>query len=293
MKKRIIGIILFLMVIFITSGCEVKNSENKVNMKKNEMIEIKGIYVDESYENEKMDLVYVFLDISNGEKNIKISSNHGIELKVNDVNDYSVKYDKDLNPEYSDYYYSNVYKELFSKDNLKICMTFEVSKADLSEDKKITFTNSSELNFENIELKTTDIKRMSNIEKICEDLDKDIYTKKYEKKQYDLAIADEDTQKKVRKDIVGYYFTFYTSNGSKIMTNEVEFLSKNRVEVRATLSGYTLKRKGNYSIGNGYLIIKYDKVEDSSLIKDTGKPLYIKYEYENNEISLDNPFGSE
>lgn len=255
------------------------------------MIDINGIYVDESYESEKMDLVYIFLDISNGEKNIKVSSNNSIKLKINDVNEYSVKYDKDLVPEYSDYYYSNVYKELFSKDKLQMCITFEVSKADLSENKKITFTNSGELNFENIELKTTDIKRMTNVEKICEDLDKDEFTKRYEKKQYELSIADEETQKKVRKDIVGYYFTFYTSNGNKIMTNEVEFLSKNRVEVRATLSGYTLKRKGDYSIGNGYLIINYDKTEDSSLIKDTGKPLYIKYEYENNEITLENPFG--
>lgn len=96
----------------------------------------------------------------------------------------------------------------------------------------------------------------------------------YERIQYLRESADEDTTKKVRKLLNGYYWSFYINNTAY----KLEFAKSNKFTVTTAFGS----NSGKYSVRNGYIFCTYT---------DTDYTIEIPYEIVDGKIELDTIAG--
>lgn len=277
--KKILIITLFAFLFTIT-GCTEKtvsgeNTQNENLVLESNYITIDGIYVDESYEDEDMGLVYLFYTINANDSNIELSST-SMSMRINDKNDYTSNTNYDLIPKYTNYYYSSFIKDIYVDQTYKVCSTIEVAKGDLEGSKTITLSNSNISDIDKIKFTTDDIKHMDNIADISKDLDSEVFEVKYTKEQNALADVDEDREKYIHNNINGYYYTINVNIGTQISQIELEFSEPNNFTLT---SNFGLSNYGTYEVKNSIIILNYH----------TGLSKNVSYELdENGDVILTN-----
>lgn len=277
--KKILIITLFTFLFTIT-GCTEKtvsgeNTQNENLVLESNYITIDGIYVDESYEDEDMGLVYLFYTINANDSNIELSST-SMSMRINDKNDYTSNTNYDLIPKYTNYYYSSFIKDIYVDQTYKVCSTIEVAKGDLEGSKTITLSNSNISDIDKIKFTTDDIKHMDNIADISKDLDSEVFEVKYTKEQNALADVDEDREKYIHNNINGYYYTINVNIGTQISQIELEFSEPNNFTLT---SNFGLSNYGTYEVKNSIIILNYH----------TGLSKNVSYELdENGDVILTN-----
>ena len=277
--KKILIITLFAFLFTIT-GCTEKtvsgeNTQNENLVLESNYITIDGIYVDESYEDEDMGLVYLFYTINANDSNIELSST-SMSMRINDKNDYTSNTNYDLIPKYTNYYYSSFIKDIYVDQTYKVCSTIEVAKGDLEGSKTITLSNSNISDIDKIKFTTDNIKHMDNIADISKDLDSEVFEVKYTKEQNALADVDEDREEYIHNNINGYYYTINVNIGTQISQIELEFSEPNNFTLT---SNFGLSNYGTYEVKNSIIILNYH----------TGLSKNVSYELdENGDVILTN-----
>lgn len=278
--KKLYGFLLIMLCLLLVTGCgkEEKKEDKKEESKEpksvmeTDTIKINGIYVDESFEDENLSLVYMFYTVNSNDTNISVSSKD-ITLLINDKNEYSATNSKDFIPYYTKYYYSDFLETLYVGSKLDICATFKVAKGDLVDGRSVKLKDYDIKDISNIKFTTNDIKKMENIEKISEDLDKETFDKKYNERKEMLTKVDSATDKKIKKLINGYYWTFYPTIGTSIKTGKLEFSSPNKFKI--TLAG--LSNNGTYTVRKGAIVLYYPSNKSEVIVP---------YELENGDVTL-------
>ena len=273
MKNKIMKILLCAIILLGITGCGSSEEKNSAVLE-NDHIKIDGIYVDESFEDENLSLVYLFYTINAKDENLDLASS-STSIKVNGVNDYSPVVEKNYIPYFTNYYYSSLIKKIYVGKSYKMCSTFKVAKGDLVDSKEITLVNYKLSDISDIKFTTDEVKKMDNLNSIAKDLDKATYDTMYNKEQEKLAKADSSTVNKVRKDLNGYYFEFYVNVGKSLSKYKIEFEKTNKFKVSNSLG---MSNSGTYDVRKGAIVLNYK----------TGGSLNLYYEYDKGDITLTN-----
>lgn len=277
MKRKVMGILVAILAVFLLTGCGAKDETAVVEKKdgmKSEHIKIDGVYVDESFEDSNLSLVYLFYTLDASDENLKVASS-SLTLKVNDKNTYESVVAKEFIPRYTDYYYSSFLEEIYVGNTFKMSSTFKVAKGDLKDSKKIKLVSSSIEGIDEIEFTTDDIKSMADIGAISKDLDKTVYEKRYNDEQNILAVADATETAKFQNLANGYVWEFYVTVGTQLVKYEIEFSSPNNFSVSNT---YGISNSGTYEVRKGAIILNYQ----------TGLSNTIYYDYSSGDVTFTN-----
>jgi len=280
MKNRFFRILLVAIVLVGLTACgnsdknEGGKKQNNGLILKSDHFKVDGIYVDESYDDNELALVYLFYTVDAVDENFELSS-YNTKIKINDKNTYDAVIDNNFIPVYTNYYYGSVVKKIYVGKSYKMCSTFKVAKGDLNDSKSVTLSNTNINDIKGIKFKTDDIKKKENMAKISEDLDKQTYEVKYKELQDKIADVDDKTVKKVRSQLNGYYFDFYVNIGTKLASVKIEFMTPNKFSVTNSLG---LSNHGTYEVKKSALILTYQ----------TGMKLTLHYGYEDGDITLTN-----
>ncbi len=213
----------------------------------NEYFSLDGIYVDSTYSEEEgspVRTVYLFYTLTAPETNLEIDSNY-TQLTINDANTYqSENY---LLGDYATSYYASSYiEDVYVGTSLKVLATFKIPETDLAPGRVITLSDTQIPDLTNIRISTDDVQFMEGELAICEAADPEGYAQALFLREE----ADEDTAKKVRKGLTGYYWSFYANN----IYYEIEFYKKSKYELRTAYG----TADGTYVIANGYLICTHN-----------------------------------
>lgn len=273
--KKVIAILLVLAISMTFFACGTSkdggakgDSKKESTVMKNDTINIDGIYVDKSYVDDEgpLKMVYLFLTITAKDANVKADCKY-TEMKIGD-NTYKSDFYKHACEYAPSYYYSSFIEDVYIGETLKLVMTFKVPEAELTSGKDVTLTDDA-MPFDDIKFTTEEIVFCESVEEVCEKGDPEGYAEEIVKHEP----ADEATVKKVKKEINGYYWTFYVSAGSSVQVQEIEFSSPNKFEMRTNFGS----NGGTYEIKNGYIYVTYS----------TNNQTYkIPYEFEDGEIVL-------
>ena len=273
MKKRILISLLMIITLLGVTGCGSKKEKDDGSVMASKTVTIDGIYVDESFEDDNLGLVYLFYTVNAGDANLELAST-SLKIKVNDTNEYDSTVVGKFIPKYTNYYYGEIIKKIYVGKSYKICSTFKVAKGDLEGSKPISISSYKIADLSEIKFTTDKIKKMDGIAKIAEDLDKKTYTAKYGEEQDKLSDADEETVNKVKNDINGYYLDGYVNVGKTIKTIRLEFEEPNNFTV--SLAG--LENSGTYEVKKGMITLDYGD----------GPRIFLEYKYEDGEITVTN-----
>lgn len=280
MKRNILSILIIVMMAIGLTGCGSDNVADKGKKQGNtavlesDHLKVDGIYVDESFKDENLALVYMFYTVKAKDANIELASSSST-LKVNGTNSYEGVVDSKFIPKYTNYYYGTVIKKIYVGKEYKMCSTFKIAKGELSEPKEVTINNFEISDLDKIKFKTDDIKKMESLEKISEDLDSSTFQTKYDELQDKVADVDSSTVNKVKNDLNGYYFDFYVNVGTKLAKYKIEFDSPNKFTVSTTMG---ISNSGTYDVKKSALILNYK----------TGLTNTLYYSYEDGDITLVN-----
>lgn len=279
MKKNKLLLIILIFGLFFFTGCGKEDNEKKGDTPKKESavlstkgLSVDGIYQDESYENEKLSLIYVFYTVDKVEKNATLFSS-SLKMKINDTNEYKATVSSNNVPMFTNYAYSDFGKKVYVGDTFKMCSTIEVAKGDLEAGRNIVFSHSEIEGFKDLKLKTDDIKKKANLDEISKDLDESVYTTKKTEEDNMMKAVDAATLNMFKKSVNGYYFEFYSNVGTKISKQKLEFDAPNKFVISTSMG---LSNSGTYDVKNGYVVLNYK----------TGMSVKIKYKFENNDVSL-------
>lgn len=275
MKKKILLLILVIASLFMIAGCgkeEKKDEPKDTDVMKAEHVSIDGAYVDESFEDENLAILYLFYTVDSKNDNLELASST-ISIKIND-NEYSANVSKDLIPKYTNYAYSDFIKKVYVGKTYKICSTYKVAKGDLEGDREIKLSTYKINGVDAVHFKVSKVQKMENLDKISEALDKNVYTEKYNKEQETMSKVDSTTLKKVRNAINGYIYSGYVNVGNSLSKLTMEFSKPNKFKVKMG----ALSNSGTYDIRKGALILNYK----------TGKSVTVLYEYKNNSVEFTN-----
>lgn len=283
MKKNYFLSILIMCLCVTLVGCGKKDKKEDKNKSvlSSEYIDVDGIYVDKSKEEDGLDVLYVFYTVKAKDTNMDLSSS-GMEVKINDKNKYSATVSQDYIPKYTNYYYSSFIEYIYIGDTLKMCSTFKIPSGDLTDSKKVELINFDIPSIGNIKFTTDDIKFMDNYVKIAEDVDVKIYQTKQQEEERIFAKVDTATESKVKGLLNGYYFSFPVSLGTTISTHRLDFISPNKFTLKGA---FGITNSGTYEVRQGVLILTYQ----------TGISIDVYYELKNGEIylnRLDETFGT-
>lgn len=269
MRKKLFLVLMCCLLLIGITGC---GKEEKVSLE-NDHVKIDGIYVDESFEDNDLSLVYLFYTVKAADENIEISSSN-MKIKFNDKNEYTSTLVKDYIPKYTNFYYSDIIKKIYVGKTYQMCTTFKVAKGDLVDGKSIKLENSKIADVENLKITTADVKVMENLAKISEDLDKNVYETKYNSEQEKLADVDSSLVSKVRNDLNGYYFEGYVNVGTTLQKCKVEFEAPNKFNVNLSV----LSNSGTYDVKKGVITLDYGD----------GPKIFLDYNYDDGDISITN-----
>lgn len=272
--KKIIAVLLVLVLSVTLFAC-VSNKdggasigETNATVLSNENVTIDGVYVDSSYTDDDespLKLVYLFLTVTAKDSNLEVDSNY-MKMKINDANVYESEYIPGACDYASSYYYSSYIEDVYVGEEVKLALTFKVPEGDLTGSKAITFEDTA-IPVNDLRITTDDLVFCEKSELIFEKADPTGYAAEMDKK----APADDATAKKVKKEINGYYWTFYVNK----TTYEIEFFNGNKFEVRTSLG---TAQQGTYTVQKGYIFCTYP---------DTGYTVEIPYEFKDGEFELD------
>lgn len=276
--KKVIAVLLVLVLAVALFACVSNNGGNnnggnqgdnaKESVLSNENVSIDGVYVDSSYvveEGSSLKLVYLFMTVTAKKQNLEIDNKY-MKMKVNDANVYESENIPGACDYASSYYYSAYIKDVYVGESVKLALTFKVPEGDLTSGKEITFEDTS-IPVDGLKITTDDIVFFEETEQLFEKADPTGYAAEMDKK----APADEATVKKVKKEIDGYYWTFYVNS----TTYELEFFGGNKFELRTSLG---TSKQGTYTVQKGYIFCTYP---------DTGYTVEVPYEFKDGDFKLD------
>jgi len=215
----------------------------------NEDARIEGIYVDLSYDEgdgSPLKMVYVFLTLSPAAQNTKADAKYS-QLTIG-ANTYESDFYKRACTYMPSYYYSSFIEDVYVGTEFKVALTFKVPEGDLTGGKDVTLTDST-MPLNGLRLTTDAFVLCESAQAIGELVD----TEACAQVVYAREPADDATTQKVAAAINGYYFTFYVSAGTSIMTYELEFWAPNNFELRTPI----LDNSGTYEVRNGYIFLTY------------------------------------
>lgn len=288
MKRKVLSLFLMIVLVIGLTGCgkekekEQKKEEEKQPVLESSNLKVDGIYIDDSFKDENLDLLYIFYTVKATNKNLSLAST-SLDIIINGNNKYDATNFKEQIPRYSDYYYSDFYEDIYVGKELKMVSTYKVAKGDLTGSKDIVFSGSEVPGVDKVKMNTDDVKRIENIAKICEDLDKKVYETKYNAEQSLLADVDASTENMVRGLLNGYYFEQSVNVGKTLLTYKIDFYAPNGF----TVSNSYLENSGTYEVKAGYIVLKYQNADESNI--------FLKYTLENGDVSISNineQFGS-
>lgn len=276
--KKLIALFLAVVMCLAFTACGMKGEGSSFGGNKepekvtqNDYINVEGIYVDKSYEDDdssSLKMVYVFLNISASDKNLKVDCKY-TKMTINDANTYDSDFYKDTCTYAPSYYYSSFIEDVYVGDSIKLVLTFKIPEGDLTAGKSIVFSD-SEMPFDGIKMSTDDVVFCNSVEEVCEKGDAAGYAVEIDKH----SPADAETERKVKNLINGYYWTYYISAGTTVQAQEIEFYSPNKFEVRSSFGS----NGGTYEVKKGFIYVTYS----------TNNATYkIPYEFKNGDIELD------
>ena len=236
----------------------------------NDNVKVDGIFVNTSHQEEDgspLKMVYVFLTVSAKDANLSVDSKY-TKLTVG-ANTYESDFYKGSCQYMPNVYYSSFIEDVYVGTNIQLGLTFKIPEGDLTGSKDIVLSDSS-IPMDGLKFTTDEIVFCNSVQEIGEIADPEGCAAEVQKHEP----ADEETTKKVRNCINGYYYTFYVSAGTSLMKYEIEFASPNEFEVRTPY----LTNSGTYEVCNGYIILTYS---------NSGITLEIPYEWsDNGEVGL-------
>ena len=240
--KRVFAALLALTLVLAFAGCAAVEEGPK---NANQYLTVEGLYVDTTYESDDGKiLLYAAINVNAADKNLEVDAKY-TPINIGE-NNYESEFYKGTCKYMPNYYYSSFIEEVPIGTQLKWALTWEVYEADLEAGKTITFGDSM---FNGIELVTDDVVTCEGIEAVGLLADPAGSAEIVEKS----APADEDTVKKVRNAINGYYFKFQVTVGTSLIEYELEFSSPNNFEVRSM----GISNGGTYDVRNGYIYCTY------------------------------------
>ncbi len=250
MKRSYKFIVLFLIAL-VLCGCGPAAPKEPDIVTETDYVSIDGIYVDKSYvsdENGSLRMLYFFYTAKTDAENIKVCSKSS-KLKINDTNEYtSGKFAMNEEKYFNSYYYSDFLEEIYVGNELKVLSTFKVPEGDLEAGRTMSFLPYGIPDGEKLKLNTDQIVFCDSAEEIAKAADPEGY-KNY---LHMNEVADDDTTKKVRNDINGYYWSFTANN----TVYQIEFFSPDKFELR--VPSLNVKNSGRYVVKNGYISCTYD-----------------------------------
>ena len=209
---------------------------------------VNGIYIDSSYAESGLNLVYLFYTLS--AKTTNLTANQLlIDIEINGTNTYEPITIKDYIPYYTDYYYSSYNEDVYIGSSLNVCQTYEIPKGEFAEE-KLVLLNSTYIDVSDIQFTTNAVKSLSGIANIAKDLNESVYTKKYQEEQAMLEKVDSATAKAIKAGLNGYYWTFYAYPSSY----QIEFSAPNNFDIS---SGFGLSNSGTYTVHAGCIVLYY------------------------------------
>lgn len=277
--KKLLAIILVLVTVLTLGACGASSKDGKKEKEEgkesismsNENVTVEGVYVDSSYtdkDSAALKMVYVFVSVKATDENLKVDSSY-TKFTVNESNSYDSIFYKDSCKYMPSYYYSSFIEDVYVGNDIKVALTFKIPEGDLKDSKTIVLTDSS-MPFDDIEFTTDEIVFCNSPEEIGEKADPEGYAEMMDK----FSPVDAETEKMVKDQINGYYWTFYVSAGTTVQKREIEFSAPNNFEVRASFA----TNGGTYEITKGYIRVTYP----------TNNATYdIPYEFVDGEINLD------
>lgn len=215
----------------------------------NEDARLEGIYVDLSYDEgdgSPLKMVYVFLTLAPTAQNTSADSN--LTALTIGANTYKSDFYKRACTFMPSYYYSSFIEDVYVGTEFKVALTFKVPEGDLTGGKDVTLTDST-MPLNGLRLTTDEFVLCESAQAIGELVDAEACAQVV----YNREPADDATVQKVASAINGYYFTFYVSAGTSIMTYELEFWAPNNFELRTPI----LTNSGTYEVRNGYIFLTY------------------------------------
>lgn len=209
-------------------------------------VNIDGIYVDDSYKDEKSDdlkLLYVFYTVHTSDKNINAYSKQ-MKMTIGS-NEYESEHYKNACDNMPSFYYSDYIKTVYVGNELKVVDTFEIPEGDLTEGKEISLEATRYPDLDKLKLNTSDIKHCANAADIAKEVDQEGFAAAQEAREP----ADADTTAQVSDAINGYYWDFYVNYTSY----RIEFYAPNAFELQRPVSN-----AGTYEVLNNYIRLTYD-----------------------------------
>lgn len=279
----IIAMILIIIAVVLVKGSgKVGNKEqaNEPKLKASKYVDLRGIYVDKSDEQEHPDeaLIYVLYTVKSEDKNISfytyMANNPGtaLTIKINNTNEYKdTIYSGKLKQNFRNTGYENLNngQKVLSGTSMQCIGAFRVSKNDLKEGGIIELTLTATNSFKEIfEYKTEDIKYFDNAKELLKAADNETYEKAERINQENVAEISKDLEKQIYNYLQENYFQWYIST----IRTQIEF-EGNRFNVSTSIGA---KNGGTYEIRNKVILLHYD----------TGMTNELPYEFKDGEVSL-------
>ena len=266
----------------ISTEEEKTETKNKEKLATSKYVDLRGIYVDKSDEQEHPDeaLIYILYTVKSDDKNIQfytyMANNPGtaLTIKINNTNEYKDTIYGSLKQNFRDTGYENLNdgQKVLSGTSMQCIGAFRVSKNDLKEGGIIQLTLKATNSFEEtFEYKTDNVQYFDNATEILKNADYEIYEKVEQLSQEKLAEISPDLQKQINKCLHENYYYWYVST----VRMQIEF-EGNKFKVSSAIGSSSISNGGTYEIRNKVILLHYD----------TGKTNQLPYEFENGEVSL-------
>nr|MBR4281788.1 peptidoglycan-binding protein [Clostridia bacterium] len=235
-----------------------------------ENAQIDGIFVNEGYvdkDRKSMTEILVCYTFTAGSKGIGVNGNKSV-LAFSSGNTYRASHRLNSCISFGNYYSGSNYESAVFGDKLHIVDTFVVPKAELTFGGTITLTNTSASALVGeVKLTAEQFVSCKNVEEIAKIVDPE----GYKERKHALTEANNTVKNKVRKQLNGYYWDFYTNN----LSYRISFNNNGKYTLTTSIG---IKTSGKYTICNGFIILKNDS---------TGALSYAPYTFENNHFDLD------
>ena len=227
---------------------------------------LNAAYIDSSFDDKDLDLVYLFYTITADSKNLT-ASKVLIDVLFGEGNEYDPVTSREFVPRFTEYYYSDFNEDVYVGTSLNVCQTYKIPKGEFASEKVVRLKSSDkDIDVQEINFSSDSIKEMKDLLEICKDLNEDVYNKKHAI----LDAVDGATEAAIKNGLNGYTWTFY----SYPSTYKMEFSAPNTFNIR--VSG--LQNTGTYTVHAGCLVLTYPGTETEIIIpykkNSDGSPVF-------------------